>query len=190
MHMSGGDYGRASSITRAVFERAPSSIPGELHDSIGFLWRLELIGQPPGERWQPFTEIARRRLQRHGLLYHAVHMAMALAAGGDWTTAEQHLGIVREKAARDASGLTGGLAVPLIEGMHAFVQEDYRRTIERIEPLRARIIAIGGSRAQRDVYHDTLLEACLRAGDDTRAERLLADRIARRPDHHWTRRAS
>jgi hypothetical protein len=41
------------------------------------------------------------------------------------------------------------------------------------------------------VFHDTLLEACFRAGDVDRAQRLLAERVARRPDHHWvTRRRS
>ena len=34
----------------------------------------------------------------------------------------------------------------------------------RIEPLRPRIVD-GGSRAQRDVFHDTLFEAAFRAGD-------------------------
>jgi len=60
----------------------------------------------------------------------------------------------------------------------------------RIEPLRSRVIELGGSRAQRDVFHDTLLEACFRAGDMERAERLLAERVARRPDHVWAARAA
>ena len=47
---------------------------------------------------------------------------------------------------------------------------------------------LGGSRAQRDVFHDTLLEACFRAGDGERATRLLAERVARRPDHYWVHR--
>jgi hypothetical protein len=79
--------------------------------------------------------------------------------------------------------------VPLVEGLHAFAVGDYRRTIDRLEPLRSRIVEIGGSRAQRDVFHDTLLEACFRAGDGDRATRLLAARVARRPDRYWLDRA-
>ncbi|MGH7322538.1 MAG: hypothetical protein ACRELA_23340 [Candidatus Rokuibacteriota bacterium] len=38
--------------------------------------------------------------------------------------------------------------------------------------------------------HYVLLEACFRAGEMDRAERLLGERLARRPDHFWqTRRA-
>lgn len=57
------------------------------------------------------------------------------------------------------------------------------RTIQLIEPLRPRIIEIGGSRAQRDVFHETLIEECFRAGDLERAERLLP-----RGDHVWIQR--
>ena len=78
--------------------------------------------------------------------------------------------------------------VPLIEGLHAFAQGDYRTSIARIEPLRPRIVELGGSRAQRDVFHDTLFEACFRAGDAERAGRYLAERLAYRRDHPWLSR--
>jgi len=52
------------------------------------------------------------------------------------------------------------------------------------------VIELGGSRAQRDVFHDTLLEACFRAKDMDRAERLLAERVARRPDRFWKTRTA
>jgi hypothetical protein len=80
--------------------------------------------------------------------------------------------------------------LPLIAGLHAFARAEYADTVRAIEPLTPRIVQLGGSRAQRDVFHDTLLEACFRAGDMDRAERLLAIRVARRPDHHWTTRAT
>jgi len=188
MHLGRGEYERASGLGRTVFEREPSSIPGDLHDSISLLWRLELCGLPVKDRWRPFAAIAAGRLDRQPLLFHAAHLAMALAAGGDWATAERQLGMLRERAARDRPGLAGQVLVPLVEGLHAFAAGDYRRTVERIEPLRGRIVELGGSRAQRDVFHDTLYEACFRAGDPDRARRYLAERVARRPDHYWRTR--
>jgi tetratricopeptide (TPR) repeat protein len=190
MHLARGEYDVASELGRTIFEHAPSSIPGDLHDSISLLWRLELFGRDVRERWKPFARIAAERLDRQALLFHAAHLAMALAASGDWTTAERQLGMLRERSARDRSGLVGGVLVPLIEGLHAFAAKDYRRTIERIEPLTPRVVELGGSRAQRDVFHDTLLEACFRARDMDRAERLLADRVARRPDRFWKTRTA
>jgi len=190
MHLASGDYERAGDMARSVFERAPSSIAGDLHDSISLLWRLELCGKPAGDRWQPFAAIARDRLDRQGLLYHAVHLGMALASAGDWPTAETQLEMLRQRIPKDRTGLVAAVAIPLLEGMQAFVRGDYRTAIDTIEPLRPRIIELGGSRAQRDVYHDTLLEACFRVGDMERAERLLAERVTRRPDHFWRTRAA
>jgi len=140
---------------------------------------------PVGARWGPFAAIARERLDRQGLLFHAAHLAMALAGAGDWTTAETQLEMLRRRAAKNATSLVGAVLIPLVEGLQAFARQEYRTAIERIEPLRPRIVEIGGSRAQRDVFHDTLLEACFRAGDAERATRLLAERVARRPDHYW-----
>jgi tetratricopeptide (TPR) repeat protein len=189
IHFARGDYGRAGRMARQVFERTPSSIAGDLHDSISLLWRLELAGRPVGERWKPFTAIARERVNRMGLLFHVAHMGMALAAGGDWETARAQVEAVRSRAPKDRSGLMGDVLLPLLEGIHAFAAGDYRRTIERIEPLRPRIVELGGSRAQRDVFHDTLFEASFRAGDAERAGRYLAERLTRRRDHFWLTRS-
>src|SRR5215470_15395000 len=67
LHFARGEYARAAKIGRAAFERAPSSIAGDLHDSISLLWRRELVGQPMGARWASFTAIARERVNRMGL---------------------------------------------------------------------------------------------------------------------------
>jgi hypothetical protein len=163
-------------------------VAGELHDSIALLWRLDLCGQPPGPRWQRFAGIARSRLDRQGLPFHSAHLAMALAAGGDWASAERQLQGLRDRAPRDPAGVVGAVLVPLIEGLHAFAAGDHRRAVERIEPTRPRLVELGGSRAQRDVFHDTMIEACLRGGDPERAGELIAERVRRRPDRLWVAR--
>ena len=47
---------------------------------------------------------------------------------------------------------------------------------------------VGGSHAQREVFHDTLLAAALRADLEDRAAALLQRRLAKRPNpgHYWT----
>jgi hypothetical protein len=188
MHLSRGDYERALRLSRGVFERAPSAIAGDLHDSISLLWRLELCGVDVADRWRPFADIARDRITRLGLPFHVVHVAMALAGARDWASAERQVALLRERAPRDRTGLLGAVVLPMAEGAHAFGRGEYARAIELMEPLRARVVELGGSRAQRDVFHDTLLEACFRAGDVDRAQRLVTERVARRPDHHWVTR--
>ena len=188
MHLARGEYDTVSAMSRDLFEREPSSIAGDLHDSISLLWRLEVASRPVGERWAPFAAIARDRMNRTGLLFHVAHVAMALAGARDFTATQKQTAVLRERSVKDPTGLLGDLALPLCEGIHAFAAGDFRTTVAKIEPLRPRIIQLGGSRAQRDVFHDTLLEACFRAGDVERAERLLTERVAHRPDHYWVNR--
>src|SRR5207244_2664317 len=71
MHLACGGYDRARALAREVFELAPSSIAGDLHDSISLLWRFELYGRPQGGAWAPFAAIARERVRRPGLPSHA-----------------------------------------------------------------------------------------------------------------------
>jgi tetratricopeptide (TPR) repeat protein len=188
MHLARGEYDQVSALSRDLFEREPSTIAGDLHDSISLLWRLELAGKPVGDRWKPFGTIARERINRAGLPFHVAHVAMALAGSGDVASMEKQTAFLRERAPKDPAGLLGAVVLPLCEGIHAFAAGEYATTIAKIEPLRPRIVSLGGSRAQRDVFHDTLLEACFRAGDMDRAERLLVERLARRPDHYWVNR--
>jgi tetratricopeptide (TPR) repeat protein len=190
LHFARGEYGRVAAMSRTVFERSPSSIAGDLHDSISLLWRMELAGRPMRERWAPFVAIGRERMSRMGLAFHVAHITMALAAGGDWTSVEKHVGMVRERSVKDRTGLMGDVLVPLLEGLQAFAAGDYARSVARLEPLRPRIVELGGSRAQRDVFHDTLFEAAFRAGDAERAARFLAERLGRRPDHFWRTRVA
>src|SRR4030095_11294089 len=130
-------------------------IAGDLHDSISLLWRMELAGRPMRERWTPFVALGREGIGRMGAGFHVAHVTMALSAGGDWPSAEKHLGMVRERAPKDRTGITGDVLVPLLEGLQAFAAGDYARTVARIEPLRPRIVELGGSRPQPRGVPDT-----------------------------------
>ena len=104
LHLSRGDYARAVRMSRRAFERVPSAIAGELHDSISLLWRQDLMGLPVGvARWSPLALIARERLDRQGLPFHAAHLGMALAGAGDWATADSAR-MLRQRAPRTRRG--------------------------------------------------------------------------------------
>jgi hypothetical protein len=54
-------------------------------------------------------------------------------------------------------------------------------------------VRIGGSHAQRELWEDTFIVACLRGGHRDKAARLIADRLRRRPstrDTAWSQEAS
>jgi tetratricopeptide (TPR) repeat protein len=188
MHFSLGDYERASESLRATFEHQPSPIPSDLEDAISMLWRLDLAGRAPGHRWQPFAAIARQRLDQPVEPFHALHLAMALNASGERAAAERQLAELRSERPSDRSVAMTEIIVPLAQALRAFTAADYGAVIRLIEPLLPRLSEAGGSRTQVDVFFDTFLEACFRAGDRERAERFLTVRIRRRPDHFWLHR--
>src|SRR5262249_58392976 len=76
---------------------------------------------------------------------------------------------------------------PMMEGIHAFARGEYAGAVAALAPVEERIVEVGGSHAQREVFHDTLLEAALRAGEPERATALLERRLAKRPNpgRHW-----
>jgi len=189
MHFARGDYGSARELSHRYMEHHPSAYTNDLHDSTSMLWRFDLVGQDTGDRWKPFAAIARERVKGMNMPFTEPHLALALAATKDKAAAQVQLDRLKIQAQGDESKLFGEVVIPLIEGLHAFADGDYPLVVAKIEPIRSRIIGIGGSFAQRDVFTDTLFEAAFRAGDTERCGRFLGERIARRPDYHWVSRA-
>jgi len=103
-------------------------------------------------------------------------------------TREETLERLRGRAKKTRNATLPEVVVPLIEGLHAFARSDYDAAVDRLEPIEARIVEVGGSHAQRELFQDTLIAAALRGTRPDRAEPLLARRLAKRPNpgHYWT----
>ncbi|HEU4440196.1 MAG TPA: hypothetical protein VFT36_13155 [Methylomirabilota bacterium] len=186
LHLAEGDYERGSRLFESVFGRIPIAIASDLQDSVALAWRLDLFGHPDPRRWAHLGAAARRWLDMPLLLFHDLHVGMALAAAGDWASAELQLDRLRQRSKKSRNPTLGEVVVPLMEGLHAFARGDYALSAARMEPVESRIIEVGGSHAQREVFHDTLLAAALR-GRQERAAALLERRLAKRPNpgHYW-----
>ena len=184
-----GGYDRASEMCRDFFELEPSPRGLDLRNTVSTLWRFELYGMDLGDRWRPFVEILKRQLDRpQDSPFHHAHVGMALAGGRDWETAETHLDILRQRGRVSGNDIWTGVVLPLTEAQHAFIRGEWDRVVEKTEPIWDRIIRLGGSKTQRDAFHDTLLEAALRSTDTVRARRYLDERLTRRAEHFWSNR--
>jgi tetratricopeptide (TPR) repeat protein len=179
-------YERGGRLFESVFGRIPIAIASDLQDSVALAWRLDLFGRPDPRRWAQLGAAARRWLDMPRLPFHDLHVGMALAAAGDWGNAALQLDRLRQRGAKSKNPTLAGVVVPLMEGLHAFARGDYAAAVARIEPVEGRIVEVGGSHAQREVFHDTLLAAALR-GSEPRAVTLLERRLAKRPNpgHFW-----
>ena len=184
-----GGYDAASEMCRDWFEAGPSPRGLDLRNTVSTLWRFELYGMDLGDRWQPFVGILREQLDRpEDSPFHHSHVGMALAGGRDWETAEAHLGILRARGRASGNDIWERVVIPLNEAQHAFVRGEWDRVVAKTEPIRDEIIRLGGSKTQRDAFHDTLLAAALRSTDTARARRYLDERLARRAEHFWSSR--
>ena len=184
-----GGYGRASEMCHEWFERERSPRGLDLRNTVSTLWRFELYGMDVGERWQPFVELLKRQLDRpEDSPFHHSHVGMALAGGRDWETAETHLDILRARGKASGNDIWERVVIPLNEAQHAFIRGEWDRVIEKTEPIRDEIVRLGGSKTQRDAFHDTLLAAALKSSDTGRARRWLDERLARRAEHFWSSR--
>ncbi len=190
MHLAAGRYERAVALFASVFGRIPITVGSDLQDSVALAWRLDLFERSDPARWRHLGAAARRWLDLPLLLFHDLHVGMALAAAGDWPNAEVQLERLRARGKKTRNATLPEVVVPLLEGLHAFARGDHVEAVSRIAPVEARIVEVGGSHAQRELFHDTLLAAALRANDTERSRELLRRRLAKRPNpgHYWSGR--
>jgi hypothetical protein len=73
------------------------------------------------------------------------------------------------------------LAEPLVTAIMSFSRGDYEGAVESISAIRAAADRCGGSIAQCDLIHLTLLEAALRGRWQRLARTLAAERSLRKP---------
>ncbi len=158
-----------------------SAALGTLADSASFLWRCYLwnVGPTPLP-WEDVRDFARRAFPKPSVAFADGHLVLALAAAGDPDGAAARLTELRQL---DGEGRqpAGRVVSDVGEAVTAYVQGHWERTIALMAPVFEELVRIGGSRAQRDVFEQTLLSAYLHAGRDDEASRMLRRRLEGRP---------
>jgi hypothetical protein len=163
---------------------APEAVPttlGVMEDGVGLLWRWHLYGL---EGWElPWAELAESAGQIALLPVvplPAACAAVALAALG-------HRSELATLLSTADSMADAGMPVPasvlhaVASGAEATFAGAWGDAAAALLPARGQFIALGGSRAQREVFDDALLLSLIRSGRGAEAVPLLEARLARRP---------
>jgi hypothetical protein len=160
-------------------------------DRASLLWRLTLAGQTGLEQhWREVAAYGERYFPRAGVHFADVHHVLVGATmRGDGLQAR-----LAELETRCADGklAPGTGAIDICRGIAAFAEGDNDAAIRLLEPQMAEVVRLGGSHAQREMWEDTLIVACLRGGHRDKAAKLIAARLERRPsarDNAWSREA-
>ena len=161
----------------------------DICNATSMLWRLEERGVDVGDRWDELASISATRIDGHGLIFPHMHFMLALAAGGDARGGDAMLRSL-EAASGEAgvtqAGVIDSVGLELARAIAAWYRGDYDGVVERLLPIRYSLPDIGGSHAQRDLFHQILIAAALRAPRPVLARALLSERARLKPNNAWT----
>ncbi|WP_084462686.1 tetratricopeptide repeat protein [Oceanibaculum pacificum] len=193
--LEAGEYDRVLALYDAEVEVDENGFYLDVQNAASLLLRLEFCGVDVGNRWDLLGDVAAKRLNDHVLAFTDTHFMIALAKSGRKADAETLLASLRAFGAapggNSAALVAGPLTAPISEAILAFAEKRFDRALALMLPLRHDWQAIGASHAQRDIFHQIVIEAALGAGRAPLARLLLAQRSQIRPHsrYSWLRYA-
>ena len=160
-----------------------------LVDASALLWRLQLRGTASQRRWHEITRLWLRQHTFGNRAFDLVHAVIAFAAAKKHACARRLAkrlkgdSLLRARSGSEELALAG----PLTTAIMSFCRGDYDRAVESIAVIRTAADRCGGSVAQCDLIHLTLLEAALRGHWKRLARTLAAERAVRKPGSRLNR---
>jgi hypothetical protein len=154
-------------------------------NAVSLLSRAELAGMAVGDRWQDLGTYLARRGHDHVLPFLDLQYLYGLARAGRLEAAQGWLASI-ERHALQASGAEATVwqrvCVPAARGLLAHATGDWATTVEALGHALPRLLEIGGSHAQRDLFGQLLLDAHFKLGHWQIARQMLEMRRTWDPD--------
>jgi len=182
-HLDLGDAARAVELYDTCIRPGQSSVALEMVDASAMLWRLMLRGVDVGSRWQPLADSWRPLATEGFYAFNDAHAVMALVGAGRWDEVDDVLGALEHAASEPGTNgiMSREVGLPVARAFASFGQGRYEAAIDDLLLARGHANRFGGSHAQRDIVHLTLVESALRAGRASLARALAEERIAAKP---------
>jgi tetratricopeptide (TPR) repeat protein len=184
------EQGDSASALRDYDEKVRADRSNDFLDvtnAIALLWRLEQRSVDVGARWEELSEICRDLCEDHRMVFGDAHFVMGLAARSDPEAVAAALASLEgfSRTAGDEPEVARAVGLPLALAAVAHRRGNYAEAVETLLPQRGQLHRIGGSRAQRDLFEQLLIDAALKAGDGKLTMALLSERRLLRPDNPW-----
>jgi hypothetical protein len=182
-HLDLGEHERVLEIYDRHIRPRPTQVAYENIDASALLWRLELRGVDVGERWQALADGWEAAAEDAFYAFNDVHAVLAFIGAGREKALEKTMASLgRATALSGTNGMMSrDVGLPLARAFVAFRDGDFSTAVELLRDVRTIAHRFGGSHAQRDLVHLTLVEAALRAGQSRLARALCAERTALKP---------
>ncbi len=178
-----GNSKRALEIFDKGVRPEPSEIQLMMLDAAALLWRMHLRGIDVGNRWEELSKLYEETDEDAFYAFNDMHAMMSYVATGRSQAAASLLAAVEQAAGGEGTNarMTREVGLPIVRAVEAFGRELYDESVDLLMPIRYRANIFGGSHAQRDIVHRTLIESALRAGQQPLAQALVNERVALKP---------
>ena len=180
-----GDFDRAITIYDVHVQPGEKFVSTDMMNAPSLLARLEFQGADVGDRWNQLAARSEQWIGNHEVPFTDAHTMFPFARTGS-PNCDALLRSLEDLARRPKSyggSIAAPFLVPIARAVRAFYEGRYGETVKILMPLRATLQPIGGSHAQRDLFHQLLTEASIKDGNYRLAKTLLNERITVRPDN-------
>lgn len=177
----------------------------DMVDAISLLYRLKLDSTDImlKNEWNEIANIFESKIENHGYIFNDSHIAMMLSESDNIDNKNLFLSSLHDyiNADRDSEEMPGSndfmkklnsqYANKIYKAINCFSNQEFSEVVDLLYPLRYKIIKIGGSNAQRDIFQQILIQAALRSNDKFHNKiglALLNERRALKPNSKMTER--
>jgi len=158
--------------------------------AVSLLARLELAGVAVGDRWDALAPWLAPRVHDQVQPFLDLQYLYGLARAGR-PEADALLAQIEQHAATAAADVRAAwqqVAVPAARGLQAHARGDWAAAAEQLTTALPRLVAIGGSHAQRDLFEQLAIDAMQRAGQLAGVQNLLQPQATAQPQSQRLRR--
>lgn len=152
--------------------------------AVSLLARLELAGVDVGNRWDDVGEHLRARVEDCVQPFLSLQYLYGLARAS-LPEADQLLSSLQDFADRAPEFIRptwAEVAMPAAEGLLAHARGDFELTVHSLGAVLPRMMEVGGSHAQRDLFDQIWLDALIQTGRLALAQRILEQRREASPE--------
>ena len=183
------ELGQHDEALRLCDEQVWGVVPEYSQDQIGavsLLARLELAGADVGARWQALLPFLSHRVNDQVLPFLDLHYLYGLARAESPLAASLLANITafaqNLPEAHPAKPVWHAVALPAAQGLLAHARGDYARAVLELGSALPRLLEIGGSHAQRDLFEQIHLDALLKCGQWNGAQHRVQQSLNAQPE--------
>jgi hypothetical protein len=147
-------------------------------NAVSLLARAELAGIDVGARWQELGDYLARRAHDHVLPFLDLQYLYGLARAGRIEAAQGWLASIEAQQ----GAVWQRVGAPAARGLLAHATGDWATAVEGLGQALPRLVEIGGSHAQRDLFAQVHLDALVRSGHLAGAQNLLQPQLRAQPE--------